>query len=74
MQRYRNLSGNSGVIAFEIGDDSIAVRFRDGDIYLYTVESAGRGNIEEMKRLAMRGQGLASFISRVTRNMYASKL
>jgi hypothetical protein len=64
MEYYSNLSGNSGVVRFEIGPDFIRVQFQHGDIYLYTYQTAGGANIEEMKRLALQGQGLNSFINR----------
>lgn len=74
MKRYRNLSGNSGVAAFEIGDDSIVVQFADGGAYLYNYASTGRDNIEKMKTLAMSGKGLSTFISRFIRGGYALKI
>lgn len=73
MTAYENLSGNSGVTAYEIGDDWIKVQFRYGWIYLYTVESAGSTNIEEMKPLAQSGQGLSGFISQNVKSDYAEK-
>ena len=63
MERYRNLSGDSGVDAYAIGDDFIAVRFNSGVIYWYTVESVGPRHVAEMKRLAMQGRGLSTYIS-----------
>ncbi len=74
MERYRNLGGDSGVVAYELGDDSIAVEFSDGSLYLYTYQSAGSHNIEEMKVLAVAGRGLNSFINNNVRKKYASKL
>ncbi|RAP57857.1 hypothetical protein [Oleiagrimonas sp. MCCC 1A03011] len=74
MERYMNLGGDSGVIAYELGDDSITVQFNDGSIYLYTSQSAGSGNLAEMQRLAQTGQGLNSFIRRIVRKGYAQKL
>ena len=74
MERYKNLSGNSGVVAYEIGDDSIAVEFQEGHTYLYTKASTGAANIAEMQRLALAGRGLSSFITRVVRDCYAQKL
>lgn len=32
MERYRNRGGDSGVVAYEIGPDSITVMFSDGSI------------------------------------------
>lgn len=74
MEHYKNLGGDSGVVAYEIGDNSIKVQFRDGALYLYNDQSAGHHNIEQMKALAIAGRGLNSFISRVVRKGYASKL
>ena len=73
MERYRNLSGDSGVRAYEIGQGAITVQFDDGASYLYNNQSAGNANIAEMQRLAALGQGLNSFISRVVRKKYAQK-
>jgi len=73
MNRYQNLGGDSGVIAYEIGDDFIEVQFKDGWIYLYTYMSTGRGDVETMKRLAAAGQGLNSFISTTVKKRFASK-
>lgn len=73
MERYKNLGGDSNVVAYEIGSDSIKVRFGDGSIYTYTYQSAGQSNIEQMKTLAIAGHGLNSFINRVVRKRYASK-
>jgi len=74
MEEYQNLSGNSGVQAFSITSDSIAVKFVDGDTYLYTKQSAGRDNIESMKVLARKGKGLSSFIATHVRDRYAAML
>lgn len=40
MERYKNLGRDSGVSAYEIGDDSITVQFSTGEVYLYTYRSA----------------------------------
>ena len=73
MEQYKNLSGQSGVSSYEIGNDSIKVRFKDGHVYLYNNASAGRTNIEHMKSLAIAGRGLNSFINTTVRKNYASK-
>jgi hypothetical protein len=74
MERYGNLGGDSAVVAYEIGERSIAVEFRSGSVYLYTYDSAGSHYIEEMKKLAMAGRGLGTFITTVVRKNYASKV
>jgi hypothetical protein len=71
MEQYKNLSGRSGVAAYELGDGSITVEFKDGGRYLYTDASAGPENIRQMRRLAQCGAGLATFINRVVRERYA---
>ena len=73
MQRYKN-SVNSGVLAFDIGDDRIKVKFLDGTIYLYTYQSAGEENIEQMKLLAEKGKGLTTFINQSVSEQYAIKV
>lgn len=73
MEIYKNLGGNSGVIAYKIEDTSISVRFQDGWHYVYTNQSTGVTNIEHMKLLANQGQGLNSFISKFVKKRYASK-
>lgn len=73
MQPYANRGGDSGVIGYEIGTNSIVVRFRDGWNYEYTYQSAGQGNIEHMQQLAIHGSGLNSFINTHVKKLYARK-
>jgi hypothetical protein len=73
MKHYANLSGDSGVRAYRNGPGSITVEFQDGATYLYTYASAGRTHVEAMKQLAMRGQGLSTYIARHVREAYASR-
>ncbi len=65
MTKYMNLSGNSNVEAYEIGEDHITVKFfGTWRTYTYSYYSAGRENVEKAKGLAKQGQGLNSFIMR----------
>jgi hypothetical protein len=73
MQRYSDIDRDSGVVAYEIGNDFIRVRFSDGAIYLYTYASAGRHNIEQMKVLAARGDGLNAYINDHVKKGYARR-
>ena len=73
MQRYLNLSGNSGVLAYDISTDAITVRFDTGT-YLYNCDRPGRIHVEQMKKLAVAGQGLATYISKFVQDNYALKL
>ena len=74
MTRYSNKGKDSGISAYEIKDNSIIVQFSTGVKYLYTYSSAGASNIENMKELAIKGEGLNSFIMKYARTAYASKL
>lgn len=71
MTPYKRLSGDSGVLAYLIEARAIRVKFVDGRVYTYTHGSAGRDNVEQMKRLAQAGKGLSTFISQHVRDGYA---
>lgn len=74
MERYLNLSGNSGVVAFEIQPGSIVVEFSEGGIYLYDEGRPGATDVAAMQSLARDGRGLSTFISQVVRENYSKKL
>lgn len=74
MQNYNADSHDAGVIAYEIGRDSISIKFRDGSVYLYTDKSAGRAAVAEMKMLARKGKGLTTYINQHVREHYQAKL
>lgn len=72
---YRNLSGNSSIVAYEINEDSIHVLFTSGVYrnYLYNPVRPGNAVVERMKRLAAEGRGPGSFISSVVKKNHAKK-
>jgi hypothetical protein len=72
MTDYRNLSGNSGVAAYEIRPAAILVRFQNGEAYEYTEFSAGAALVRTMQQLARSGRGLSTFIAQ-HRPGYANK-
>ena len=74
MKLYKDLSGNSNVISYELGTVEVRVKFDDDSLYLYTTQSTGAVNINEMQRLASNGQGLNSFIGRIVKMNYAEKI
>ena len=74
MVKYGNLSGRSGIVAFESKHGSIKIKFSDGNVYLYTDSSTGASNIVQMKKLARQGVGLNTFISQSVRENYEAKL
>jgi len=78
MENYKNSSGKSKVLKYQIGSDSIIVEFkvpsRSGyTIYEYSYTSAGQSNIEHMKELAEQGFGLGTFIDENVRELYKDK-
>jgi hypothetical protein len=60
-------------VAYKIAADSITVEFIDGNKYVYTYDSVGADNVDHMKQLASRGEGLSGFISATVRDRYARK-
>ncbi len=71
MKRYGN--ARSGIVAYELHDDAIHVKFRSGEIYVYDVRRPGPEHVAAMKQLAVAGEGLATYISQHVRDAYAGK-
>jgi hypothetical protein len=63
MKPYKNLSGDSGIVAYEYERDWIRVRFLSGEDYTYFRQGIGAANLTTMKGLADAGKGLATFIN-----------
>jgi hypothetical protein len=75
MKRYANLDGRCGVLEFEIGPDWILLRFRDRpELYLYNRDKPGIGKVLQMKRLALAGRGLTTFVNQRVRDNYAERI
>jgi hypothetical protein len=74
MDRYRNLSGASGVVCYDIAGDAITVEFQDGSAYLYNAMKPGLRVVQQMQQLARAGRGLNSFINTRVKTNYARKL
>jgi len=73
MERYSDIDRDSGVVAYETGNDFIRVKFSTGAIYLYTNSSAGTHHIEQMKTLAAKGDGLNAYINDSASKLYECK-
>ncbi len=73
MERYLNLSGDSGVTEYELGADFIRVRFRGGATYRYGAVHPGQYHVDRMKAYAVAGRGLGTYISQHVRDQYESK-
>lgn len=74
MTRYRNRGGNSGVKAYEIGQNFIKIQFATGETYLYDYANPGKEHVEKMKILAQAGKGLSTYIGRHVKENFAGKL
>lgn len=79
METYANLSGQSGVVRYLIGNDNIIVEFTPNKyssitFYKYTYTSAGQVAVEQLKALAKQGRGLHTYINTTeVKQRYASK-
>ena len=63
MKTYKNLSGKSGVLAYEVGRTFIRVKFSgDTMVYTYDYKRPGKDLVERMKEHALKGKGLSEFI------------
>ena len=58
---------------YAISEQTVKVQFADGVTYVYSYASAGRERVEEMKRCALAGRGLSTYISQHVGQSYASK-
>ena len=74
MEPYKDIGGDSGISAFELGRGTITIRFSDGGIYLYDGSRPGAAHVERMRALAIAGNGLNTYINRHVRDRYAAKL
>jgi len=74
MTNYSNISGGSGIRAYELGQNHIIVQFRDFSVYEYTTRSVGSSNLAIMKQLAIQGSGLNSFINRNVKFDYSRRV
>ena len=74
MQPYKDIHGNSGIAAYEIGRGSITVRFFDGGTHLYDASAPGAAHVAQMQRLAQIGDELNTYINKYVREAYAARL
>ena len=73
MTPYSNKGGNSGIAAYELGDDYIRVMFKSRSVYLYDHIRPGSNAVSKMQALAVSGQGLNSYINKCVRENFRSK-
>jgi hypothetical protein len=60
---YGDNNGDSGILAYEYGDDWIRVQFKHGGTYVYQASDIGSAHLNMMKRLADSGTGLTTYIN-----------
>ena len=71
MRPYKNLSGSSGIVAYETGKKLIKIIFAsDARPYVYTYKRPGKTKVERMKELAEKGKGLATYINKYVRENF----
>ena len=73
MQPYKSIH-HSGAVAYEIGEDYIVVKFRDGSKYLYDSRKPGSRHVSNMKQLAAKGDGLTTYINKYVRKNFSRVL
>lgn len=75
MERYKNLSGQSNVVAYELSEGAITVQFASGTYrtYVYDSKRPGPVMVAELQRLAMAGRGLNSYISSIVKSNFSHK-
>lgn len=62
MKDYKDINGDSGISAYEYGEDWIRVQFKYG-AYEYRSSGIGSTHLNMMKSLADSGDGLNSYIN-----------
>lgn len=73
METYQNLSGNSGVKAYETGTGYIKVLFAEGTVYVYSYRNPGKAHVDHMQMLAVKGKGLSTYIAQQVKGQYEEK-
>ena len=72
--RYKNLSGDSKVLRYEITKDVVTVEFKNNSVYNYSNQSTDPATIAKMKTLATAGKGLGTFIEANVKNRFMRKI
>ncbi len=72
---YKSQNPNAGVVNYEMTDVAIILEFSNAKYrYVYNEQAPGLAHVEAMKRLALAGQGLTTYINQHVREHYASKV
>ena len=73
-RRYKNLSGDSKVVRYQMEKDSMTIQFADCSVYSYTNQSTDPATISKMKTLALAGKGLGTFINANVKDRFSRKV
>ncbi len=63
MKPYKDVDGDSGVLAYDYDQETIRVQFKHGGTYTYRSSKIGVTHLSTMKRLADSGDGLNAYIN-----------
>ena len=74
LQAYGTVQRPSGVTHFLLLPGAIALLFRNGAAYLYTESRTGEDRVRNMRRLALQGHGLSTYVRRHVGDRFAEKL
>ncbi|WP_263384240.1 hypothetical protein [Granulicella arctica] len=75
MSPYQKHNPAAGVLSYEILENAIIIEFVDHKFrYLYNTSKPGLKHVNTMKRLALEGKGLSTYINQHVREHYAQKL
>ena len=74
MQKYRDIDHDSGVDEFEILPTAILIKFeKTKTVYTYSYTKPGQQHVENMKKLALSGEGLNAYINENVYKKFESK-
>ena len=63
MKPYTDRNRDSGIVAYEYGDDWVHIQFKHGVTYEYLSSNIGITHFQAMKKLADSGDGLNAYIN-----------
>ena len=61
MKPYTDRNRDSGIVAYEYGDDWIHIQFKHGGTYEYLSSNISAAHLNTMKRLSDSGYGLNAY-------------
>jgi hypothetical protein len=65
LKKYKDLKGNSGITHYKVGKNYVVVKFKNKpDVYAYIYSKVAKHHVDQMKVLAVAGEGLGTYINR----------